>query len=1039
MVVAYHTHEFQIPTATESEVAAGTETGKVVTPATLGSSTAFATAAQGALADTALQPADVGTAAAEDVGYFATAAQGALADTATQPADLATVATSGSYSDLSGLPTLGTAAAAAVGDFATAAQGAKADTALQAVPDGAVTNTKLADMATATIKGRATAGTGVPEDLTTTQVKELLSITSPVRSFATSAALLLAVVPDDSIVVADVPMKADASGTFLDSTGKKFKPAFWVTPRLFGAVGDGYADDRLSVQAAWDFAGANAVPCLMQGLKYNCSESVYTHTKAKVIAQGAIMYPTAWPVFGGFIHNGRPVVAEREQTDVYIEGLITDGSKLPHYYQAKAYPDQADNLIPAQSDFTDAAWSKSGCTVTSNTATAPDGTVTADRLTESAVTGNHYVVNTAGTAVASGDMIVHSIYVKSADRNVAISFGGTAFSAVVSVGTFNLSTNAVISKSADLKVAEVQQIGDTGWSLVTIAKEAVAAGTYDVGVFMADATGTRSYAGNGTSYIEVWSDFSNIAATGKNTNLGPEFGRGAENIRVVNCIARYCRAGVGGGTGGGGFGGESGLKNVFFINCHAHDCFRGYRVAGKTGTNVSDGTARFCVNTTFKDCTAKNCGTALFAHAVGEGGNWDQSDLSIFDVLFDGFYAEDCGHQAWVEYDFDTYTTVDEQKFGVFGFGGAQNVRMRGLRVKINSTYPDSFTDWLGRTGYPAAGLGYMAGGLSGSVGALFWGHGRNIVVEDCTIDGITEVLWKCARAQVMGDLASIPPVGANVGQNVFNIRQVRSGGYLYVFDGEDIGANLMAALSSSVIRLTPNNSPATGVVGPNGTVSQPNVKIEVLSNSGKWETGSADEWKAQGNVRPTSPQSTHHKGGLDLSGGYSSTGTKFGLTYDGATGVERSSHMVTSTAFHRAFYNPNGLVGSISSNAAGVGFTTTSHEPWKNFIGEYDWQEAFRIIKADPVREWNWTPEHGGGYGVGWGAQTSYAVSPDLATPGGWFGPDGMPCDEGTEGADFVPWGVDQGKRTPYLWAAVSHLIDEVAALKAELEALRI
>lgn len=48
----------------------------------------FATAAQGALADTALQPADVGTAAAEDVGYFATAAQGALADSAIQPADL---------------------------------------------------------------------------------------------------------------------------------------------------------------------------------------------------------------------------------------------------------------------------------------------------------------------------------------------------------------------------------------------------------------------------------------------------------------------------------------------------------------------------------------------------------------------------------------------------------------------------------------------------------------------------------------------------------------------------------------------------------------------------------------------------------------------------------------------------------------------------------------------------------------------------------------------------------------------------------------
>lgn len=49
-----------------------------------------ATAAQGGLADSALQPADVGTASAEDVGFFATAAQGALADSATQPADSVT-------------------------------------------------------------------------------------------------------------------------------------------------------------------------------------------------------------------------------------------------------------------------------------------------------------------------------------------------------------------------------------------------------------------------------------------------------------------------------------------------------------------------------------------------------------------------------------------------------------------------------------------------------------------------------------------------------------------------------------------------------------------------------------------------------------------------------------------------------------------------------------------------------------------------------------------------------------------------------------
>lgn len=48
----------------------------------------------------------LGTASEEAAGAFATAAQGATADTAVQPGDLAAVATSGAYGDLSGTPTV---------------------------------------------------------------------------------------------------------------------------------------------------------------------------------------------------------------------------------------------------------------------------------------------------------------------------------------------------------------------------------------------------------------------------------------------------------------------------------------------------------------------------------------------------------------------------------------------------------------------------------------------------------------------------------------------------------------------------------------------------------------------------------------------------------------------------------------------------------------------------------------------------------------------------------------------------------------------
>lgn len=102
------------PFASQAEAEAGTDTTKAMNPLTV----AQAVAAQGA-------------------SQFATAAQGVLADTAVQPGDLSTVATTGAYADLSGLPTLGTAAATAASDYATAAQGTKADSAVQSVAAGA--------------------------------------------------------------------------------------------------------------------------------------------------------------------------------------------------------------------------------------------------------------------------------------------------------------------------------------------------------------------------------------------------------------------------------------------------------------------------------------------------------------------------------------------------------------------------------------------------------------------------------------------------------------------------------------------------------------------------------------------------------------------------------------------------------------------------------------------------------------------------------------------------------------------------------------
>jgi hypothetical protein len=75
-----------IPVASQAEAEAGTNPTKRMTPLTTAQaiSARAATVEQGALADSALQSGDVGTAAFENIDFFATAAQGLLAASALQ-------------------------------------------------------------------------------------------------------------------------------------------------------------------------------------------------------------------------------------------------------------------------------------------------------------------------------------------------------------------------------------------------------------------------------------------------------------------------------------------------------------------------------------------------------------------------------------------------------------------------------------------------------------------------------------------------------------------------------------------------------------------------------------------------------------------------------------------------------------------------------------------------------------------------------------------------------------------------------------------
>ena len=118
--------------------------------------------------------------------------------------------------------------------------------------------------------------------------------------------------------------------------------------------------------------------------------------------------------FDGSIDN----VSVKEAARDNVPRIDYTGGGCPHIL---AEP-QRTNLIPYSEDFTVGNWTKSRCTVTSNQAISPDGTLNADLMTSTDVDAR--LEDAAGS---SGSEFSSSIYVKSAqvsDVNCQIDFAG---------------------------------------------------------------------------------------------------------------------------------------------------------------------------------------------------------------------------------------------------------------------------------------------------------------------------------------------------------------------------------------------------------------------------------------------------------------------------------------------------------------------------------------------------------------------------------------------------------------------------------------
>lgn len=165
------------------------------------------------------------------------------------------------------------------------------------------------------------------------------------------------------------------------------------------------------------------------------------------------------------------------------------------------------NLVQYSEQFNNAAWIKSELTITANSINSPTGTLTADKIIPSAVSGQHIlrVASAPMNLLAGISIATYSIYAKQGEyynlrlgSNASASFGAT----------FNLS-NGTISNNTAVS-ASIQDSGN-GWYRCTVRGQV--GSVLDALIF--DNSGNEFFAGNAVNGLFLWGAQIEEASTAK--------------------------------------------------------------------------------------------------------------------------------------------------------------------------------------------------------------------------------------------------------------------------------------------------------------------------------------------------------------------------------------------------------------------------------------------------------------------------------------------------------------------------------------------
>lgn len=196
--------------------------------------------------------------------------------------------------------------------------------------------------------------------------------------------------------------------------------------------------------------------------------------------------------------NGNPSERLIYGLTPYLRGQVYD--RTGNLFRPLSRPD-TQNLVGFSEDFSQ--WATQRVAVTSNTDIAPDGLATADTLTLTASTGQHFVQRAA--SVIAGRRHYLSCYFKKGTARYAKLFPTTSIASANAWASFDLQSGSIeeVGSASDAYMYEVA----SGWYLCVMGFDATVTDTNSIFISFCDTAGQgRLFSGEGfgTESILAW-------------------------------------------------------------------------------------------------------------------------------------------------------------------------------------------------------------------------------------------------------------------------------------------------------------------------------------------------------------------------------------------------------------------------------------------------------------------------------------------------------------------------------------------------------